>query len=113
MISVIRTTYLVCALLALPVGFCVWCEHCSAHFRNWRLAPVIIVYSALSWGLTNGCIFLCYMIDHATLRGPEAAFSLFFGGFYLWVTSLPVFFAWAAFRVFFPRRKPTEPEGEK
>ena len=113
MISAIRTIYLVCALLVLPVWFCVWRELRPGHFRNWWLAAAIIIYSALSWGLTNGCIFLCYMIDPATLRGPEAALALFFGGIYLWVTSLPVFSAWAAFRALSRRRKTSEPEGEK
>ena len=71
MVSVIRTAYLVCALLALPIGFCVWRELRPGHFRNWRLAIAIIIYSALSWGMTNGCIFLCYKIDPATLPMPE------------------------------------------
>ena len=113
MITAIKITHLVCALLALPVGFCVWRELRPGHFRNWRLATAIIIYSALSWGLTNGYIFLCYMIDPATIRGPEAAFSLFFGGIYLWVTSLPVFLVWAAFRRLSRRLKPAEAEREK
>ena len=95
MISVIRTVYIVCFFLALPVGFRVFC----GGLRGWRLAAAAVFYSALSWALTNGCIFLCYMIDPATLRGPEAALALFAGWLYLWVTSLPVFCCCRLYRI--------------
>ena len=104
MVNAVRIVYLLCVLLILPVAVCIWRERRPEHFRKRQLLAGIVLYSALSWALTNGCIFLCYMIDSSSLRGPEAGVALFFGELYLWFTSLPVFLAWAAFRGFFPRR---------
>ena len=98
MVNAVRIAYLLCVLLILPVALCVWRERRPEHFRKETRLAVILLYSALSWGLTNGYIFLCYLIDSSSLRGPEAGFALFFGWLYLWFTSLPVFLAWATFQ---------------
>ena len=105
MVNAVRIVYLLCVLLILPAAVCFWRERRPEHFRKRRLLAGIVLYSALSWALANGCIFLCYLIDSSSLRGPEAGFALFFGEFYLWFTSLPVFLIWAMAREIIRRRR--------
>jgi|GEM_PF-1218392 len=96
MTEIVVWGYLACAFLLFPAAACRW-------FFGGRRSVVaicvgIVVYSALSWALSNGAIWLRYCLDPATLRGPEAAVALFFGWLYLWFTSLPVLVLWSAFR---------------
>ena len=51
------------------------------------------------WSVTNGIIYLRYLLDPMSLQGPEGAFALFFGWFYLWITSIPVFLIHLTVRV--------------
>ena len=68
-------------------------------FTGSRILLAIVLYSLLSWSVTNGVIYLRYLLDPVSLRGPEGAFALFFGWLYLWITSIPVFLIHLTVRV--------------
>ena len=74
-----------------PLSACLLFDKFRAHFRGGRVLFAIFLYSLLSWSVTNGVIYLRYLLDPMSLQGPEGAFALFFGWIYLWITSIPVF----------------------
>ena len=68
-------------------------------FTGSRMLIAIVLYSLLSWSVTNGVIYLRYLLDPMSLQGPEGVFALFFGWLYLWITSIPVFLVHLTVRV--------------
>ena len=74
-----------------PLSACLLFDKYRQFFRGGRILLAIFLYSLLSWGVTNGVIYLRYLLDPMSLQGPEGAFALFFGWIYLWITSIPVF----------------------
>ena len=82
-----------------PLSACLLFDKCREHFRGGRVLLAIFLYSLLSWGVTNGVIYLRYLLDPMSLQGPEGVFALFFGWLYLWITSIPVFLIHLIIRV--------------
>ena len=87
----------------LPSAACLVFDRYGRYFRGYRASIPILLYSLASWVTINGFIFLKYSLDPMSIRGPEAAFALFFGWLYLWMTSLPVFLLYSAVRIIFRR----------
>ena len=73
-----------------PLSACLLFDKYRPFFRGSRVLLAIFLYSLLSWCMINGIIYLRYLLDPMSLQGPEGAFALFFGGLYLWITSIPV-----------------------
>ena len=82
-----------------PLSACFLFDKYREHFRGSRMLLAIFLYSLLSWGVTNGVIYLRYLLDPMSLQGPEGVFALFFGWLYLWITSIPVFLIHLTVRV--------------
>lgn len=104
-------TYLTLFFGIFPLSACLLIDKYQEHFRGGRVLIAILLYSLLSWGITIGVIYLRYLLDPMSLRGPEWAFALFFGGIYLWITSIPVFLIYSAARIIFnllKRKKSTQ-----
>ena len=88
-------TYLTFFFVIFPLSACLLFDK----FRGGRILLAIFLYSLLSWSVTNGVIYLRYLLDPMSLQGPEGAFALFFGWLYLWITSIPVFLIHLTVRV--------------
>lgn len=58
----------------------------------------VLIYSALSWLLTNGLWFIPYQLGWLEIRGPEAGMAVTSGWLYLWITSLPMLLIFTAYR---------------
>ena len=82
-----------------PLSACLLFDKFREHFRGSRMLIAIVLYSLLSWSVTNGVIYFRYLQDPMSLQGPEGAFALFFGWLYLWITSIPVFLIHLTVRV--------------
>ena len=82
-----------------PLSACLLFGKYREHFRGGRVLLAIFLYSLLSWSVTNGVIYLRYLLDPMSLQGPEGVFALFFGWLYLWITSIPVFLIHLTVRV--------------
>ena len=82
-----------------PLSACLLFDKYREHFRGGRMLIAIVLYSLLSWSITNGVIYFRYLLDPMSLQGPEGAFALFFGWLYLWITSIPVFLIHLIIRV--------------
>ena len=74
-----------------PLSACLLFDKYQQFFTGSRMLIAIVLYSLLSWSVTNGVIYFRYLLDPMSLQGPEGAFALFFGWLYLWITSIPVF----------------------
>ena len=74
-----------------PLSACLLFDKYRQFFSGSRMLIAIVLYSLLSWSVTNGVIYFRYLQDPMSLQGPEGAFALFFGWLYLWITSIPVF----------------------
>ncbi|MBQ7393539.1 MAG: hypothetical protein IJV89_04220 [Lentisphaeria bacterium] len=87
---------LLCAFWAIffvifPLSACLLFDKYRQYFKGGKVLIAIMLYSLLSWSVTNGVIYFRYLLDPMSLQGPEGAFALFFGWLYLWITSIPVF----------------------
>ena len=82
-----------------PLSACLLFDKFRERFRGGRVLIAIVLYSLLSWSVTNGVIYLRYLLEPMSLQGPEGAFALFFGWLYLWITSIPVFLVHLIIRV--------------
>ena len=82
-----------------PLSACLLFEKYQQFFTGSRMLIAVVLYSLLSWSVTNGVIYLRYLLDPMSLQGPEGAFALFFGWLYLWITSIPVFLVHLTVRV--------------
>ena len=82
-----------------PLSACLLFDKFRERFRGGRILLAIFLYSLLSWGVTNGVIYLRYLLDPMSLQGPKGVFALFFGWLYLWITSIPVFLIHLIIRV--------------
>ena len=82
-----------------PLSACLLVDKFRERFRGGRILLAIFLYSLLSWSVTNGVIYLRYLLDPMSLQGPEGVFALFFGWLYLWITSIPVFIIHLTVRV--------------
>ena len=82
-----------------PLSACLLFDKYRQFFRGSRMLLAILLYSLLSWSVTNGVIYFRYLLDPMSLQGPEGAFALFFGWLYLWITSIPVFLIHLIIRV--------------
>ena len=74
-----------------PLSACLLFDKYRQFFTGSRGLLAIVLYSLLSWSVTNGVIYFRYLLDPMSLQGPEGVFALFFGWLYLWITSIPVF----------------------
>ena len=82
-----------------PLSACLLFDKYRQFFRGGRVLLAILLYSLLSWSVTNGVIYFRYLLDPMSLQGPEGVFALFFGWLYLWITSIPVFLIHLIIRV--------------
>ena len=82
-----------------PLSACLLFDKYRQFFTGSRMLIAIVLYSLLSWSVTNGVIYFRYLQDPMSLQGPEGAFALFFGWLYLWITSIPVFLIHLIIRV--------------
>ena len=82
-----------------PLSVCLLFDKYQEHCRGGRVLLAIFLYSLLSWSITNGVIYLRYLLNPMSLQGPEGVFALFFGWLYLWITSTPVFLIYLTVRV--------------
>ena len=82
-----------------PLSACLLFDKYRQFFTGSRMLIAILLYSLLSWSVTNGVIYLRYLLDPMSLQGPEGVFALFFGWLYLWITSIPVFLIHLIIRV--------------
>ena len=82
-----------------PLSACLLFDKYRQFFTGSRMLIAIVLYSLLSWSVTNGVIYFRYLLDPMSLQGPEGAFALFFGWLYLWITSIPVFLIHLIIRV--------------
>lgn len=82
-----------------PLSACLLFDKYRQFFTGSRMLIAIVLYSLLSWSVTNGVIYFRYLQDPMSLQGPEGAFALFFGWLYLWITSIPVFLIHLTVRV--------------
>ena len=82
-----------------PLSACLLFDKYQQFFRGSRMLIAIVLYSLLSWSITNGVIYFLYLLDPMSLQGPEGVFALFFGWLYLWITSIPVFLIHLIIRV--------------
>ena len=92
-----------------PLSACLLFDRCNGHFHGFMVLNPIVLYSLLSWVTVNGFVYLNYLLDPQSFRGPEGAFALFFGWLYLWITSMPVFLLYPAVRMIFRRTKKENP----
>ena len=99
MMDIIFYAYLIFFFGVLPLSACLLFEKYKLYFRWGRWGISILLYSFLSWSMTNGIVYLKYLLDPTGFRGPEGVFALFFGWIYLWITSIPVFLVYAAVRL--------------
>ena len=86
-----------------PLSACLLFDKYKRHFHGFLVLNPIVLYSVVSWVTVNGTIYLNYLLDPKSFRGPEGAFALFFGWLYLWITSIPVFLLYSAVRMIFRR----------
>jgi hypothetical protein len=91
--------YLTFFFVIFPLSACLLFDKYRQFFRGSRVLLAILLYSLLSWSVTNGVIYFRYLLDPMSLQGPEGVFALFFGGLYLWITSIPVFLIHLIIRV--------------
>ena len=91
--------YLAFFFVIFPLSACLLFDKYRQFFWGSRMLIAIVLYSLLSWSVTNGVIYFRYLLDPMSLQGPEGAFALFFGWLYLWVTSIPVFLVYLIFRI--------------
>ena len=82
-----------------PLSACLLFDKYRQFFTGSRMLIAIVLYSLLSWSITNGVIYFRYLLDPMSLQGPEGVFALFFGWLYLWITSIPVFLAHFTVRI--------------
>ena len=82
-----------------PLSVCLLFDKYRQFFTGSRMLIAIVLYSLLSWSVTNGVIYLRYLLDPMSLQGPEGVFALFLGWLYLWITSIPVFLVHLTVRV--------------
>ena len=82
-----------------PLSACLLFDKYRQFFTGSRMLIAIVLYSLLSWSVTNGVIYFRYLLDPMSLQGPEGVFALFFGWLYLWITSIPVFLIHLTVRV--------------
>ena len=82
-----------------PLSACLLFDRYKGHFHGFKVLNPIVLYSLLSWVTVNGFVYLNYLLDPKSFRGPEGAFALFFGWLYLWITSIPVFLLYPAVRM--------------
>ena len=82
-----------------PLSACLLFDKYRQFFRGSRVLLAILLYSLLSWSITNGVIYFRYLLDPMSLQGPEGVFALFFGWLYLWIKSIPVFLIYLIIRV--------------
>ena len=82
-----------------PLSACLLFDKYREHFRGGRMLIAIVLYSLLSWSITNGVIYFRYLLDPMSFQGPEGVFALFGGWLYLWITSIPVFLIHLIIRV--------------
>ena len=82
-----------------PLSACLLFDKYRQFFTGSRMLIAIVLYSLLSWCVTNGVIYFRYLLDPTSLQGPEGVFALFFGWLYLWITSIPVFLIHLIIRV--------------
>jgi len=92
--EILKYSYAICFFLVLPLLGCLLFGRIRRLSLWLRILIAIPVYSIFSWLCVNGFIWLRYLIDPMSLRGPEGVFGLFFGWMYLWFTSIPVFIAY-------------------
>ena len=83
--------YLTFFFVIFPLSACLLFDKYRQYFKGGKVLIAIMLYSLLSWSVTNGVIYFRYLLDPMSLQGPEGAFALFFGWLYLWITSIPVF----------------------
>ena len=88
-----------------PLSACLLFDRYKGYFHGFRMLNPIMLYSLVSWTTVNGFVYLNYLLDPKSFRGPEGAFALFFGWLYLWITSIPVFLLYPAVRIIFCRTK--------
>ena len=91
--------YLAFFFVIFPLSACFLFDKYRQFFRGSRVLIAMLLYSFLSWSVTNGIIYLRYLLNPMSLRGPEGVFALFFGWLYLWITSIPVFLAHFTVRI--------------
>ena len=91
--------YLAFFFVIFPLSACFLFDKYRQFFRGSRVLLAILLYSLLSWSVTNGVIYFRYLLDPMSLQGPEGVFALFFGWLYLWITSIPVFLIHLIIRV--------------
>ena len=91
--------YLTFFFVIFPLSACLLFEKYQQFFTGSRVLLAILLYSLLSWSVTNGVIYFRYLLDPMSLQGPEGVFALFFGWLYLWITSIPVFLIHLIIRV--------------
>ena len=91
--------YLTFFFVIFPLSACLLFDKYQQFFTGSRMLIAIVLYSLLSWSITNGVIYFRYLFDPMSLQGPEGVFALFFGWLYLWITSIPVFLIHLTVRV--------------
>ena len=91
--------YLTFFFLIFPLSACLLFDKYRQFFTGSKVLLAIVLYSLLSWSVTNGVIYFRYLLDPMSLQGPEGVFALFFGWLYLWITSIPVFLIHLIIRV--------------
>ena len=91
--------YLTFFFVIFPLSACLLFDKYRQFFTGSRMLIAIVLYSLLSWSITNGVIYFRYLLDPMSLQGPEGVFALFFGWLYLWITSIPVFLIHLIIRV--------------
>lgn len=84
--------------LVIPIAVCVLDYKCKRVFSGYWKPLWVFGYSLLSWGLVLACVWIPYRLGVYSIRGPEIAFAMCIGWAYLWVSSVPVFLAYGAFR---------------
>lgn len=97
--NILFYAYLAFFLFIFPVSACFLLEKNKQPLHGGRELFAILLYSLLSWCVTNGVIYLRYLQDPTGFRGPEGAFALLFGWIYLWITSIPVFLIYLTFKI--------------
>ena len=105
--------YLAFFFFIYPLSACLLFDRYKRHFHGFGLLNPIVLYSLVSWITVNGFVYLNYLLDPKSFRGPEGAFALFFGWLYLWITSIPAFLLYAAVRMICRRTekgKPNRPD---
>ncbi len=85
--------------LVIPIAVCVLDFKCQRLFKGYRKALWAVGYALLSWGLVLAFILVPEHLGLYMIRGPELAFALAFGWFYLFISSIPVFFVYLIFNI--------------